>query len=92
MPGYPAGVRSGTLGYPCPSRLLGHSKDYCLRACILRGDVTRISGGDTWGGAVPHLFQCGGILSGVSLDIVGGGRRGKAVRVGEGGVSPRLLF
>ena len=88
----PGGLRSGNSGLPRPSVLLGQAKDAGSHKWILRGGVPRILGGDPGGPAVPHHFQCVGGHSGVSLDLVGGGRCGREGRWGGGGLLHRATF
>ena len=59
---------------------------------ILRGVIPRFSGDDPWGPPIPHHLQCGGVSSGVLLDIVVGKRRERERRVGKGGDTPRRHF
>ena len=61
-----------------------------------RGDTTgrnfKFWGGDPGGPPIPHHLQCGGGLSGVSLDIVGGKRREEEGQVEKGGDTLRRHF
>ena len=85
IPVDPGGIWSMAAGLPHPPHLLVQTYDGGLRRYILQRDISRLSGGDSWGTTLPDHFQCGGGCGGAPLGIAGVGGRGISIRLGEGG-------
>ena len=82
----------GHQAYCVLLRVLGQATDVGSCGWVLQGGIPRFSGGDPGGPAATYHFCCGGVRSGVSLDIVVGRRRRREVRVGKVGATPFRLF
>ena len=93
MLGRGGGVYAGILARGLiPLCILVQASDGGSYGGVVLGVISMFLGGDPGGPPIPHHLQCGGRISVESLDIVGGRRRRREGRVGNGGDTPRRHF